>query len=66
MCTHYAWQKSWPVSQECLFQTEIIFKKKKKKKTDRQTDRQRKWGGKKDGRKEERKEEDFLIIKRGF
>ena len=57
-CTPYAWQKSRPISQECLFQTEIILLKKKKK--ERQTDRVGRTGRREGGweeRMEERKEE---------
>lgn len=62
-CTHYAWQKSWPISQECLFQTEIIFLKKEKKKTERGGGEGETEGtvSEKDRRRKKGREEDFLI-----
>lgn len=58
-----AWQNSSPVSQECLFQAEIIFKKKKKKKKKgrkRQkrsggAQREKEGGGRKGGGRKERR-----------
>lgn len=55
-CTPYAWRKSRPISQECLFQTEIILLKRKRK-TDRQGGTDREKGGRWEERMEERKEE---------